>query len=147
MDSWYVEVLLKNRASVKDSIYTNIDIISDSYEIDFENDDYNNLLLLEKEIKKQAESGRLDPLENKILFYIFQSKTIAEITRLLNVSRPTIVKTFEALCDRLAYVLGGVFTNEGYLDFLTKKHNLTETQIEKARNLMTSTQHFTTLEG
>jgi len=49
-------------------------------------------------------------------------------------SRVTISKTFIQICNRIAYFLGGYFTDEGFLDNLKNDNRLSEDDMEKARD-------------
>lgn len=50
--------------------------------------------------------------------------------------RQALARQFYAICDRIAYSLGGEFTDEGYITYMQKKHKLTYAQVEKMKKYM-----------
>jgi len=43
----------------------------------------------------------------------------------------TVFKNFKSLCSKIAYVLGDYFTDDGYIEMLKKKYNLTPEQVNR----------------
>lgn len=141
--AWYVETILKTRYEIRSNIltHTNTDFgcVEDA---DLENNDYNNLLLVEKTLHKLVQNKQLSCKEIIILNNVLQYKSFSQIERETGMSRLTIVKFFENICDRVAFILGDSFTDEGYLDSLVEKYNLTEPEVEKARKYMNSNKQY-----
>jgi|WetSurSiteA1Bulk_404760.scaffolds.fasta_scaffold07284_6 hypothetical protein len=138
-NSWYVKTLIQNKETIKRNIYKeSAGKIESSYTIDFEDMDYNNLLLIETLIEKLIQSNSISDREIVVLNQILAGNSIAMIEKSLGISRITLTKILDDLCDRVAFILGGEFTNEGYLEYMREKYNLTEEQITKARDYMIS---------
>lgn len=121
--SWIVQSLLNNRVVIKE-------------QNEIESDEYNDLLLIEKKIDSLKRDGLLSDEE---------LETISEATgdtpgfySKSRVKRETLQRKFTAICDRLAFYLGGYFTDEGYLDYMRKKYRLDEEQLEVLRTYMKS---------
>ena len=123
--SWLVETLLLNRHNTR-------------INPDFESDEYNNLLIVERKIKDLVKIGTIDRFELAILDYVSSNKPYSTLQHLLGISRNTIANYFKRICDRISYSLGGMFTDEGFLEYMKEKYNLTEEQIEQMRNHMKS---------
>jgi hypothetical protein len=118
--SFLVEYLLLNRESIK-------------READFESDDYNNLLLVERCIKNLYQTGRLSKKEliNLDAFSIYNDEKVVAVR--LKEHFYTVLSIFKTTCNRIAFELGSYFTDEGYVDYLTKAHNLYPHEIEILR--------------
>lgn len=102
----------------------------------FESDMYNDLITVETKLKELIDNGRISKDEIKILNYILSGRTISQIERDEKATRPTILKKFYGVCSRVAFHLGGIFTDDGYLNMIIDKYNLNDKQIEKAKNYM-----------
>ena len=123
--SWLVETILLNRTNLK-------------AEPDFESEEYNNLLIIEKKITQLYDAGRIDPFEMAVLNYVMSNRSYSELEDLLNISRLTISKHFRSICDRISFSLGSEFTDEGYIEHMREKYELKDEQIEKIRQHMNS---------
>jgi len=138
-DSWYVETLLRNREQIRSDILSTEDTFNDTIvNIDFDNFDYNNLLLVEKTLQDLIDNGQLSKKEIRIINAILAYKSLVQIESELHIHRTIVAKTFERVCDRIAFILGDYFTNEGYLDYITEKYGLDEAHVEKARTYISS---------
>jgi DNA-binding CsgD family transcriptional regulator len=147
-NAWYVEALIKNQFSVWQNVYKeNNSGYEPGYELNLYDDDYNNLLLVQEQIKVMLENGVLSDKEILILDSTLSGKTTADIEKEFGISRLTISKTFSDICDRIALILGSEFTNDGYLDYMTTKYNLTPEQIERARDYMISNKKHSLMRG
>lgn len=83
---------------------------------DIEADDYNNCLIIQKCIKNMERTNLLSDLEKDILSAVYMGYNYAEISRLLNVNRQTVSMVFDKITDRIAYILGGEFSDASFLD-------------------------------
>jgi hypothetical protein len=138
-NSWYVKTLIQNKESIKERIYKEATVgMEPSYTIDFDDTDYTNLLAVEKVIEKLIKSGSMTDRELVVLNQVLSGNTVAMMERNLKTSRITLTKIFDDLCDRIAFILGEEFTNEGYLEYMKEKYKLTNEQLNIARNYMTS---------
>lgn len=83
---------------------------------DIDADDYNNCLLIQKCINDLQKSNLLSELEKDVLTAVYVGFNYAEISKLLNVNRQTVSMTFDKISDRIAYILGGEFSDASFLD-------------------------------
>jgi len=113
--SWRIETLIINRLSLKE-------------EHDLESDDYNNLLIIEKKAKELYELNILSTLEAKILNSFSNGSTLIDISKEIPLSKETIILFFRRACEKIAFCLGGEFTDFGTVDDLVDKYSLTEEQ-------------------
>lgn len=145
MISWYVAVLLKRRDQIRSNIvsskYTSIE---PEITINLDDEDYNNLLIVEKKLNELKRSRYLSRKEIRVIDCILNHKSYEDIRKATGFTRLTSSKLFERVCDRIAYLLGNGFTNEGYLASLGSKYKLTEEQINKARQFMSGNKRFST---
>jgi len=147
-ESWYVETLLKNQESVWQNVYRNSSSKTEpSYELDLYDEDYNNLLRVQKQIKFMANDNLFSSKEILVLGAILAGKSIKDIEKEFGLSRITVSKIFSDICDRIALILGREFTNDGYLDYIKNKHKLSSEQVEKARNYMQSNKRHALMRG
>lgn len=139
--SWYVEYLLLNRETIRaQTLYSQSQIFDDNYTLDYNNDDYNNLLILEKKLVYIIEKKLLTDKELQILNAVMTNKSLVEIGKVLGITRFTLSKFFNTICDRLAFLLGNEFSDEGYLEHMQESYKLTDEQIEKVKEYMKSNQ-------
>lgn len=169
-NGWYVESLLRNREKIRSSIIEKSYIDSstgdrlhsdpdtlftddgDFYAVDevvifdLYNEDYTNLLLVEKKLKELIRNKQLSTEEANVVTGILQHKSLKELGEELNIqSRVTLITIFRRVCSRLEFLLGDGFSDEGYLANLAEKYNLDEEQIQKGRDYMNSNKRlFTT---
>jgi hypothetical protein len=151
--SWYVEELLRNREFIKSRIKgqnTNavfdsfmpysINSISNSYEIedsiDFEDEDYNNLLIAERKLDELINKGMFSETEVTIIGGILNYKPPFVLAKVIGLDHHTIQRIFSNVCNRVASDLGDGFTDEGYLLNLAEKYKLNKEQLEIARKYM-----------
>lgn len=145
--SWIVQNLWNNRERIKNGTHKDVGIaynfalLYDSSELEdersgyddpcIESDEFNDLLVVEKAVEELKELNLLTNNELKILYGYREDHTT-------QMHRDTHSKLFSSICDRIAYYLGGYFTDEGYISYLTKKYKLTSEQQETARLYMKS---------
>lgn len=79
-------------------------------------DDYNNCLLIQKCIRDLQKSDLLSELEKDVLSAVYTGFNYAEISKLLNINRQTVSMTFDRVTNRIAYILGGEFSDASFLD-------------------------------
>lgn len=155
MGAWLVEYLLKNQYRIREHIievhppghyfsdyYNEMDIDLDSayntnlliVTYSFEDETYNDLLQVEKAIENLRADKKLTNLEYKIILMMEDSIRIEKMEKILKLDKRTIHKIFSNVCERIAYILGGYFTNEGFIDRICRRKKLTEEQVQKIRN-------------
>lgn len=141
--SWYVEYLLKYREHIRNAIVTKVPVVNNGIEIryftDYDNFDYQNLLVVEMCVKKIYPS--LHEKERLIIDLIMDGKNYMDICRITGLPRTSISFIFRKICDKISTNLGDIFTDDGYLSYLKKKYNLTEDQIEKLSDFMKHSSH------
>lgn len=127
--SWLVKTLLRDRFKILSSE-------------DINSDEYNDLLCIESVITKMKKSGLLTEEEVQLLdlFSIFQR--IQDLSKELNCSRDTVSDRLSNVCNKIAFVLGDRFTDEGFLSELAYENSLTDEQIEKARRYISGNRKF-----
>lgn len=116
--SWIVEHLLRN----KESISANPNI---------ESDEYNDLLVVESKMNELHKEGLLSDLDLYVIELVADGKPIKNLEESLDKSRITISRTFIQICDRIAYFLGGYFTDDGFLENMKQNYRLSDEDIEK----------------
>ena len=79
-------------------------------------DDYNDCLLIQKCVDVLDKQNLLSEVEKDILTAVYRGFNYAEISTLLQVNRQTVSMIFDKVTDRIAYVLGGEFSDASFLD-------------------------------
>jgi hypothetical protein len=146
--SWYVRELLLSGEKIRENLFL---YASDYYnessdedlfyedglsmfrEYHFDEETYLDLLTVEQKLQELIDSGFITLDENRILNLILTNKTISQIEREESISRPTLIRKFYEICDRIAYHLGGYFTDEGYVVHIGKKYKLNPEEYAKLR--------------
>lgn len=113
---WYVEYLLLNA-----------ELIQARAEIDA--DDFNDLLVLSKELDRLKEVGAVSEEQFTIIKLITLSGCIPQ---------GLATKTFREVCKLLSLSLGGIYTDFGYVSYMVNKYHLTLEQEEKLRKFICS---------
>lgn len=121
--SWIVQNLVRNSPALKSTH-------------DIDSDEYNNLLLIEKEIDRLIKLNILSQRERTILEMLSNGATTYDLTLKLNSSRVTIDKEIKKVCELLAYFLGGEFTDAGYLNYMQEKYSLSDDEISSLKEYM-----------
>lgn len=122
--SWIVQHLIRNREIIHS-------------EPNLESDDYNNLLVIERKVKELHEEGFLSDIDIYILDLVGDGRPIRNLESVLDKNRITISKSFVQICDRIAYFLGGYFTDDGFLENLKYSYKLDDEKIDKLKLHMT----------
>ncbi len=149
--SWYVRQLLLNSDRVrsrvnKDIIFTSkydddpydegceVDYIANGF--DYDNDNYLDLLSVEMKLKYLHDNNLLTKTDTDIMDGILLGKTFKAIGLELGIYEVGVSNFFSSICEKIGYLLGDHFTNEGYTDYLSNKYQLTDEQIEKLKRLL-----------
>ena len=140
--SWYVRELLLNSDQIRSAVYKmaehqdalDYDESVPSYHYyDYDEDTYLNLISVEQKYVELLENGFITTEEDRIFNAVITKKTISQIEQDECVSRPTILKRFHDICERIAFHLGGYFTDDGFIFYMINKYNLNDEEVEKLR--------------
>ena len=121
--SWYVERLLIESDSIKNSQELDSDLFLD-------------LLTLESKINSLYNAGFISVLEMSVLGYMMMGYSVSAASKKLRLARSTTSLIFKNICTRIAFHLGEQFTDDGYLDDLAEKYGLTQKEVFKAEKFM-----------
>jgi len=111
-------------------------------EHDFDSDDYNSLLVIEKKINSMIENEMFSEQEIKILGLICEGYLFGDIEAILGVGRSTVAKIYKNVCERISFSLGGEFTNEGFIREISKRKHLTKAEQRKLSKFMESNMRY-----
>lgn len=129
--SWIVETLLINRHDIRSNLQEQTVIGNkNAVNMNFESDDYMNLLQIERTAIEMFNQGLLTELEIRIIDAISIEKTLTSLEKEFDLKRYTISKKFSDACQKIAYRLGGEFTDEGYIEYMKNKYRLEDYQVE-----------------
>jgi hypothetical protein len=123
--SWYVQNLLKNKLALR----------TDS---DFESDQYNDLLVIEKKINELYNLGLISDAEINLIEYISDGKPLVDSMNGLGKNRISSARDVSKLCNKIAFFAGGYFTDDGYIDEMRRKYKLTDEEVNKMSQYMRS---------
>lgn len=132
-EGWYVRELLSSREIIKSNI---ISLDDSDVNADLEDSTYNDLLSVEFAIIALKKLGNFNKNENKIVDMYINSMPIFQIEETLKISKHTFNNLFDGICSRIAFYLGGYFTNEGYIEEFASKYKLNERQTIQLRTIM-----------
>lgn len=122
--SWIIQSLLNNKNIIK-------------ARNDIEGEEYSDLLVVENAIKKLMSKNLITDNDIDVISIMSGDKEgFANITQ--NQKR-TLYKRYASVCERIAYFLGGYFTDEGYLDYIRLKYGMSNAQVEHLRHFIKST--------
>ena len=96
------------------------------------------LLTLESKLTELEKKGRLSKEELELIDDLRHNKTITQISKERNLSRVTTSTKIDVLTDKLSMYLGGIYTNEGYLQYMKTTYDLHDGQVEALRKKITS---------
>ena len=121
--SWITQSLLNDKNYIKERN-------------DIDSDEFNDLLMVERAIEILTEKGLISEEEQDIIAMVSGDKV--GFMEKQKSQRETIMKKFALVCERIAYYLGGYFTDDGYISYISRKHRLTDEQIEVLQNYIKS---------
>ena len=97
-------------------------------------------MIIEKVIGTLNQRGLLTPKENQVLQLRSEGYSFSEIGVLLGMGRITVSVLFGMTCQKISYILGGYFTDDGYLDYLMDKYHFSNEMMIKIDNYIHSAQ-------
>lgn len=105
---------------------------------DIESDAYFDLMLIEKTYNYLQKNNLLSGQEVDVIEGRAAGFTFEEIGENLGISRITASAVFSTACDKIAFVLGDYFTDDGYLSYLQDKYSFSDTDLESIYEFMLS---------
>jgi hypothetical protein len=137
--SWYVKNLLFNFTEIQSpTVVFDLDYFENEvfyYKV-FDELAYSDLSDVVNCIEDLFSNGRMDELELSIIRFIVNGYSYKEISRFCGVSVNTVKKRFSVVCNRIAFTLGGKFTNEGLFTYIKNKHEINRDQETKLREIL-----------
>ncbi len=86
-----------------------------------ESDVYSNALSISYLIKKLHGDGNLSQFDVNVLNEIASGYSYSEVAKRLTVSRLKVTTSFKESCNRMSFILGGSFTDAGFIDRFRKR--------------------------
>lgn len=123
--SWYVEILLRNSLEIKSKA-------------DIESDEYNDLIFVEKRCEDLYNAKIITDSDLSLIRYMEDGKPLVKSKEDVGKNRISLAKDFVNLCNKIAFYLGGYFTDDGYVDYMKTKYRLTDEQVGKMLDYMKS---------
>ena len=134
--SWRVQNLLLERESLRAR--------SENSATALEDDDFLDLLLVERKIQDFYRLGLISDFELSIMNYVITNKSYSTLEELLGITRQTISSYFTKMCNKIGYALGGEFTDAGYIEYMRNKYKLDDGQVDLMIGHMNSRYKHTT---
>lgn len=106
---------------------------------DIDSDSSDDLLQVERCILNQRKANRMTVKEEKLLVAFSIYKDSKSVAFMLGENEQTVSRVFKEVCDRVAFDLGGYFTDEGLLDHMQREYKLEDYQVDTLRKYMRST--------
>jgi hypothetical protein len=129
---WYVGYLLLNKEAIRFKA-------QEDYPNDFsEFDEYNDLLLVEKKLNDFINNNLITAYELNLfnLYFDYPTNIIVQKSGVKN--EDTIDKNFLGICERIGYALGGMFTDDGYSEYVKNKYKLSDEQCLEVKKYIQS---------
>jgi len=140
MSGWYVEQLLLDREAIREAIKETSDVnclemVDDYILYNVDSDTYCDLLSVEMELSRLIKKGLISGLDLQVLNSILGGTPFSVIGAELNLGskRLSVDGIFKSICSRIAFVLGEHFTNDGYINYLQNKYDLSQDDIDKIK--------------
>ena len=139
--SWIVEQVLRRGNAIRESIVNvyeskHYGYYKDILVYNFENDEYLDLLEIEKAVDQLISTGKIRKIEKNILRDVQRGYTFYDIAKRRKLSRNTVRKIYKKVCERIAFYLGDKYTTEGFYEYFVHKYNLDENQIRKLEGVI-----------
>jgi len=116
--SWIVERLLIDRYRIKTTQPIDEDV-------------WDRLIFLEKKIGTLYKEELVSDLEISVIKKMEENKSFSQIAYEMEMSRSTVTKIFRNACNRIAFYLGGYYTDDGFLDSLQENYGLSKEEVHK----------------
>lgn len=116
--SWIVETIIKNKTST----------LSKS---DINSDEFMDLMAVESKIKYLKDALILSDYDVKVIDYFSDGNIFTTSKRDFGVLRNTLSNDFVKICNKIAFYLGGYYTDNGYVEYIRNKYKLNEEDTNK----------------
>ena len=93
---------------------------------DINSEQFDNAIMISRCIKCMVSRNLLSDFEKDIIDAIASGYNYSEISRLFDVDRQRVSTTFRDVTDRIAFILGGEFTDAAFLERIKNKESLLE---------------------
>jgi len=123
--SWYTQILFKDSLKIR-------------ARQDISSDEYNDLIVLEKKIEQLYEAGILSEKEKKLVDAFKEGKNLTDLKGIVYKNKDTIAIVITSVFKKISFYLGGYFTDEGYVAYMTEKYNLSDEEVALMVEYMTS---------
>ena len=141
--SWYVKYLILNSEiykSLKENDYYYDEETSKPFfivkEKMFDSDVVDDILTIEIKINDMLKNGFMGQKEKRVVELLKKGKTYRQAGKELKMSKDSVRNLFNNLCDKIAFSLGGIYTDSGFIEYMMKKYNLTEEDVPKLLKAM-----------
>ena len=123
--SWIIQALLRSSVELRS-------------ESNINSDEFTDLMLLEKWIKDLHIANIISKEELELIHYVEDGKPMVNSKHDFGKNRISLARDFVNLCNKIAFYVGGYFTNDGYIDYMMVKYNLTDDEVARMVSYMTS---------
>ena len=118
--SWYIKTLLLNAVRIRSKD-------------DIDSDALNDLFIIEKKYSDLMKNGTITKYEDRIISTLKEYGNISTASKKLGIGNLTVKLNLERVATKLSLALGNIFTDDGYIDYMRTKYNLTKEQVEKLK--------------
>ncbi len=98
-----------------------------------ESDQFNNALSIQETIKILYEKGNISEFDVRVLNGIATGFNFSEIATLLIADRKRVSDSFKKTCGKVAFVLGGEFTDTGFMYRHAARHAIGSKKEQKLK--------------
>jgi DNA-binding CsgD family transcriptional regulator len=85
-----------------------------------ESDVYNNALSISNIIDKLYKESNLSKFDIDVLDFIASGYSYSDVAKTLSISRQRVTTSFKDSCNKISFILGGDFTDAGFMDRFAK---------------------------
>lgn len=100
---------------------------------DIDSDALNDLFIIEKKYSDLMKNGTITKYEDRIISTLKEYGNISTASKKLGIGNLTVKLNLERVATKLSLALGNIFTDDGYIDYMRTKYNLTKEQVEKLK--------------
>lgn len=123
--SWIIQSLLRSSVELKSLS-------------DINSDEFNDLMIIEKKIKNLYKEGVISDEELALIAYVEDGKPMVDSKNGFGKNRISLSKDFVNLCNKIAFYVGGYFTDDGYVSYMKTKYHLTDDEVNQMVDYMKS---------